>query len=380
MNIHTKKTNLRWSYCLALIMTVFTLSCSDDESVSGSGSVEIAGTPDGFVEEGDEAKFIIRYIGDAGVDVTVDYELEGLAGPVRGTVVIPNDDRQVELVIPMPDDKILERDTMDLTFSLIGADNGVTISDGSNQKVTSFKTIDDIKTINLTSDTDFAEDVNSEGDTVFIPITISSPLDGDVSVGYSLSGSATEGIDYKVLSPNPVLLKAGDQDTLLYVRILDDKLFEDNGKFTITLDNVVVEDGSDNETVLGNSTSTFTIIDDLKIIAFERRASDTLKIEKPGDYSLKVTLSKAMDFTVGAGFSFSDMDGITLKDAVIFNKGEVERSFPFTIEEEAFKTDPTFVTVSLSELGILVPDEMDDELQLSDVNNKVVLRLEKEDD
>ena len=91
--------------------------------------------------------------------------------------------------------------------------------------------------------------------TVTLPITVSNPNNSNVYFGYTLSGSATLGADYTVVSNNPVSVVASYSNSNIQVNIVDDNLVESPENIVITLNAV------SNCTIGNNISATITIID-----------------------------------------------------------------------------------------------------------------------
>ncbi len=89
------------------------------------------------------------------------------------------------------------------------------------------------KTLALEGDTATIAETD-EIDTVGIPLVIDNVVAGTTTISYTIDGTAVEGVDYELVSPNPIVLTADsdpETDYYIYVRLLPDTEQESETKY-----------------------------------------------------------------------------------------------------------------------------------------------------
>lgn len=111
-----------------------------------------------------------------------------------------------------------EGEFFDVFFDEIGT---YTISLEESDRVGSIEVDAISKVLSLDGDTLSIGDTNED---LFIPITFDAFAYGDVSISFTLSGSAVEGVDYEVLSSNPIMLDidSPEEGYGIYLKLLPD--------------------------------------------------------------------------------------------------------------------------------------------------------------
>lgn len=73
-----------------------------------------------------------------------------------------------------------------------------------------------------------------------IPVKVSLARKDDVTVAYEIvNNNVTEGVDYEILSPNPVTIAAGEYETFIEVEVINNEVFESESRnFTITITDI----------------------------------------------------------------------------------------------------------------------------------------------
>jgi hypothetical protein len=79
------------------------------------------------------------------------------------------------------------------------------------------------------------QDVQENGGSAVMTVQLSNPSDRDVTVPFTVSGTAVDGKNYRVVTPNPLVIKAGATSGVIAVALLDDKRYEDNKTIIVTL-------------------------------------------------------------------------------------------------------------------------------------------------
>jgi hypothetical protein len=202
---------------------------------------------------------------------------------------------------------------------------------------------------------------------------------GEVSVSYVLGGTAVEGVDYELLSDNPILLTADseDEDYFIYVRFFNDNVIDEIGNtvkyVTATITSVATE--IEEEVVLDEDdylTSGFGILDDR--IEVSIADTDTLNVTGPNIIQVQVVLSgePLEDVTVNyliSGVGVSDVTP-TGAGSITFAEGETSKVIYLQFSNAAFAADQ-FVALTLTGISTV-----DNEVELGEP--KKVFKIEIE--
>lgn len=378
-----KKILQPWLW-LAIVPLIF-VSCEDDESevIASSQTIALLSTSS-TIMEGGSADFSVIYLGTPDQqtsDITVNYEITGDPdGTYTGSVVIPAGEQSAEFSVTIPEDNMLDPDTTDVVFTLTGASGGFLINENTPQNTQDMILLEDTKNISVTNDTiSISEAFSMSGDTLFIPVNLSNSLDGEVTLGYTLTGSATPGADYMLLSDNPLVVPANSASAKIAIKILDDIITEDPARtLYIELDDIVLSDTDDEETSLleGNSNRViaYNIEDDVKSFGFDAAPTDTIVVSSPG--SVTTSISATGTLVNGTTLSFTNNlpTGVTLNastSTVGFSPAEASRTIEFNVAASAFTgTDVTgtYIISGINASG-------DQESVISGTNNTIVIKI-----
>jgi hypothetical protein len=79
--------------------------------------------------------------------------------------------------------------------------------------------------------------LENSADPLEIPVKVSLAQDEDVTVAYTIEeNGAIEGIDFEILSPNPITISAGEYETAIEIAVINNEVFETESRtFSITL-------------------------------------------------------------------------------------------------------------------------------------------------
>lgn len=218
-----------------------TVNITDDENVPANLVLNVAGNGDA-AEPGTNGRFTISLPNNitSSVDITANYTITGTATAgtdyiaLSGFVVIPAGEKSIDVTVTPNDDQTIEgSETIVMTITG-GAGTGLALTPGANS----------IATINLADDDNNLDIVvNTSTPTVAEPSTagvFTISLAGgktpatDVTVTYTISGTASAGNDYTTLSGSAVIL-AGESSVDVPLSVLDDILIEPTETVTITL-------------------------------------------------------------------------------------------------------------------------------------------------
>ena len=192
-------------------------------------------------------------------------------------------------------------------------------------------------------------------DTVEIPLTLSyegggTSLNGEVTVDYTLGGTAVAGEDYTLVSPDPLTVAAGTEEAAIRIVLLDDMLADEVRTLTATLNSVTAAGTTAGVSLPADSlrTYTLTIDSDQKLLSLTKPAADTLSsLTAAGTYTFVAMLSAATgeDVTVPYTVTGQGIEDLTGGE-VTFIAGQTESNIIIRITPEAFVTTQT-VSVTL---------------------------------
>jgi len=350
-----KQLKQSWlSTTMAFSVLLFS-ACNDDaESVTqitASNTVGLSSTSSMAVE-GDPAEFEVVYFGlpeNQNSNITVNYSVEGTGISFTGSVMIPSGEQTAAFNVVAPENDQISMDTVELTLTLTDASVG--IKDDPSFSMATFDLVDDIKTISIANDTvDISETFSITGDTLKVPINITNALDGQVTLNYTVAGSAVEGSDFDLLSSNPLILPAGTADTAIYIMITDDLMMETDERISLTFDNIVLANTSDTETTLAtgvaNRNIVFDISDDTKMLGFSVEPTDTIMVSSPGNYTVDLSVDNELSNELSVVLDDTGLPGgvsdNNTSNIVSFSPTENSRTVTFTVDASAFTgTDVT---------------------------------------
>ncbi len=192
-------------------------------------------------------------------DVTVTFTVAGTAAagdytltPASHTITIPQGQLHASIVVTPVDDAEDESDET-VILTLTQATNATL---GAN--VTNTLTITDDDTAGATPTVQVAEATSeaAESDgTVTVTVQLSSETDHEVSIPFSVGGTATSGTDYTTSTTSPLVIAAGETSGTVTINVVDDGAPESGETIVVTL-------GTPTGATLGTqSTQIITIVD-----------------------------------------------------------------------------------------------------------------------
>ncbi|MEO1051091.1 MAG: hypothetical protein AAFX87_10705 [Bacteroidota bacterium] len=373
------------------LLSVFSLlyfaSCESDESevIPSSNTIALLSAPASILEGG-TASFTVIYLGDPLTSATtVDFTVTGTGISLTGTATIPANEQQGTFDLMIPEDNTLEDEEIALTLTLTGASGGIEINENTPQNSAEFTLMEDVKNISVTNDTiSISETFGNAGDTLMIPINLSNALDSEISIDYTISGTAVPGTDYMLVSANPLVLDAGTASAGIYIRILDDMDVEATApQLIVTLDDITNADATDEETTLvegdANRVIAYNIQDDLKTIGFDRLPTDTIMVSSAGSFTVSVNVTG--NLLTGATIFLDDnlpngVDDDLTSDELSFTINESSRTITFTVDQGVFDgsgdINATYVFDGLDANG-------DNEVSESMTNNEIRIKIINQD-
>ncbi len=318
-------------YKLIFIIGLFTLAiaCSDsEEAVKRSNTLNIYGPTEVFIGDENTFEAPLFTLNDSR---TWNWNATG-AGPSASTG---------------------EGEFFDVSFNELGTST-VTLSEGGREGSIEVEAIS--KEVSLDGYDEY-EAEEADVKTVGIPILIDNFVVGETTIVYTVSGSAVEGVDYELVSSNPLVLTSDseEEEYFIYFDLPEDVTPEAFAKeIIVTLTSVTSE--IENEVVLSDSVELLagkiTIEDDLKEVAIKNIVDET--VSAPGIVAFEITLSSEssvnvdVNYTItGTGVSDATPDG---PNSVTFSPGETSKLIYVQFNSSAFNS-PQSVTITLNSLS-----------------------------
>ena len=233
--------------------TAINIIIDDDMAV-----VSIANTTDA-IESGTDGLFTVTLSLKSVSDTVISYAVSGTATPgtdytsLPGTLTIPAGDDTATITVSALDDIEIEGNES-VVVTLTSVTSGLAMLGPASADNTATNIIiddDAVVTIENTADT---EEAGAAG---LVSVRLSKSNSTDVTLSYSVSGTATPGTDYAVLSGS-VTIFAGDDTAIISVNAIDDTEIEGNESVLVTLTGVI----SGNAVLDTSISATNTIIDD----------------------------------------------------------------------------------------------------------------------
>ena len=280
------------------------------------------------------------------LDTTISYTLSGTATSgsdytlSNGTSTITAGTTSSTILIPIVDDTLKENDeTIIVTLSnpvnaILGTNTTYTytITDNDNSPIIQF-------TPTSSSGTESISSVN-------IPVLISTVSGADITVDFTLSGTAINGTDYN-LSNGTVTIPAGQTTANIVLPVLNDKLKKENTTVIFTLSNPT------NATLGTYTTYTYTISNDnsLPTIGFTTPDSTGLESVSPINIPVSIPVSYPNDITVDftlSGTAINGTDYNLSNGTVTIPAGQTTANIVLPVLNDKLKKENTTVIFTLS--------------------------------
>jgi hypothetical protein len=181
----------------------------------------------------DPGTFTISRTGSTTNALTVNYALGGTAGTgdyaaLPGSVVIPAGQISAPVTVTPIDDALSETtETVSLSLSpspayAVGSPGSAVVSITDNDPA--------VVSINATDD----EASEAGADTGAFTVTRTGPVSSSLTVNYTITGTATNGVDYVVISGS-VVIASGSSSGTITITPVDDAIEESNETVTLTV-------------------------------------------------------------------------------------------------------------------------------------------------
>jgi len=289
-------------------------------------------------------------------DISVPFSISGTATLTSDFVaptsplIIPAGDLSAEIVINITNDFIVEEDeTIIVTLG-----NPANASVGA-ESVSTTTIVDDDSELPLVTLSTLDETIAEDGGATTMIVTMSKVAEVDVSVPYSIAGSATgqvsptgEGVDYTIDPVSVVVIPAGETTAEISIASVDDLILETNETIVVRLD---APTGAQLGTAIRE---VITIVDDDQTPAPEVSftITDLIADESAGPLSVRVVLSSPSDkpitvpFTI-AGTASTGLDYIISTSPLTFQPGVTLANIALNIiDDELIENDET-VSIAL---------------------------------
>ena len=306
-------------------------------------------------------------------DITISYTVSGTATAgsdytaLSGTVVLPANTNAVQIPVAVSDDKTIEPDET-VIVTITGATTGspaVPVPVNAANSSATVSITDDDNNINISSTAINAEEGGANGKFTFeLPVGVTAA--NDITIDYTIQGSgvgiATEGGDYKNLSPHSIILPAGASKADLVVEAIDDNDIEGDEDLSIQLNSVSDATGV-LFTIGPNIGSGIDIVDNDNRLSISRATNGTepggagndaaFRISLPGaltftqDILVKYTIDNISTATGGPGAAF-DYDNTTLTGDIILPAGSNSVLLPVKVNDDKIIEATETVSISLT--------------------------------
>lgn len=233
-----------------------TVTILDNDTAAPKVSI-VAAVPVTVENSATPAVLRVSRAGSTTAALTVNYAVSGTATAggdyttLPGSVVIPAGASSVDVPVASVNDSASEtNETVIVTLST----NAAYVIEASPLNVATATIVDDdLQILTVTASDAIATEGASPADNGTFLVTRSGDASQDLTLYYSLAGSALQGVDYVIL-PGSVTIPAGQTSAAVTIVPIDDGLLEDDQTVTILLGSL-----GTNYKLGNNATSTLTI-------------------------------------------------------------------------------------------------------------------------
>lgn len=319
-----------------------TVLLQDDD---GAPSVGFSVPKQDVSENAGEFRVPLQLFALSGLDVTVPFTVSGTAlDPADYTVTaspvtIPAGATSVDIVITLVDDALDEApETVEV---VLGTPTNADLA----SITTNVTTIVDQDPAPLVAFTVPAQTVDEAGGPQSATVRLSAVSAQEVQVPLVFTGTAEDGADYSV-TPNAVVIPAGQVDANISINVLDDTLFEGNETLEIAFGTLVnAMPGTVNR-------HTVTITDDEATPSVSFTSTAQSSDESAGQVNVEVRLSAAagLDVTVPfmvVGTASAPADYTIAASPLVIPAGDISTTIPVTLVDDGLAEMNETVRISL---------------------------------
>jgi hypothetical protein len=324
-----------------------TVTLEDDDTL-GTPTVNVVASDATANESGDTGVFTFTRNGSLSNPLTITYTATGTATggtdyqTLSGSVVIPADQASATVDVTPIDDAQQEGNE---TVIVQIADGGANYAIGDDGSATVTLTDDEqapVPQVNIVAND---PDALESGNTGTYTVTRTGSTDGDLTVNFTIAGSATNGVDYQNI-PASVTIASGESTATLTIAPIDDALVEGSETVLITLN------PSDDYSIGSDDDATVTIADDDQSQVVTLNVTDAQATEGGGSGAITVSRTGSVqdDLVVQLSVSGSAANGVdydTIPATVTIPGGSTSVTISVTpINDAAVEGDET-VTLTL---------------------------------
>ncbi|WP_158563336.1 Calx-beta domain-containing protein [Chitinophaga silvatica] len=356
----------KFNYAADAVLHTATVTIADDDDITTNKVISIEKTKDA-AEPNQDGEFTISLPGNVTSvdDITINYTITGTAVngedyTISASATILAGKNKVVVPVHVLDDKIIEDDeTVVLTLNNASAIHftGFTINPAKNTATVTIADDDandsNNKLLSIKKIKDAAEPADNGTFRISLPAGITASE--DITVQYTVAGTAENGIDYQELTGS-IIIPAGRTDVDLPVEVLDDNIIEENETVIVTL--------------TGGSTSKFTfapsptasnatvvIVDDENTVANRiisvTKGSDAGEPDVNGSFifSLPSGLIASSPITINysiGGTATPGADYQTLSGSVVIPAGQPRIVVPVTVIDDQILEETETVSASIT--------------------------------
>ncbi|KAA2240329.1 T9SS type B sorting domain-containing protein [Chitinophaga agrisoli] len=317
-----------------------TVNIADDDDNAANRTLAVTKTADA-AEPAANGNFDISL--PAGItaseDITVNYTVNGTATAgtdytaFSGTAMITAGQHSVSIPLAVTDDNIIEP-LETVTLTLTGGTSASFTFTGTGNATANIADNEINLALSVTKGTDAAEPATNGSFNISLPAGITSSE--NITVNYTISGTATAGTDYSTLSGS-VVIPAGQNSVNLPLTVTDDNLIEGNETVILAISSVTAPGLT--FTTGPNNTAALNITDDDNInleLAAGANQPNAAEPSTTGAFSISLASAKipqediTVTYTV-AGTATAGTDYNTLSGTVVIPAGQNTVTVPVNI-------------------------------------------------
>ena len=193
-----------------------------------------------------------------------------------------------------------------------------------------------------------AQEVQENGGSAVVTVNLSNLSGKDVTVPFTISGTAVDGKNYRVMTPNPLFIKAGATTAGITLALIDNNLYEDNKTIIVTLGTPVNAASGEHQV----HTVIVTDNDPAPVVSFVLKESQGDEGTSPAkiDVSLSAASGKPaiVAYAATGGTAVSGRDYTLKNGTLVFEPGETVKSIDIRIIHNNLYEDSRTLEVTLS--------------------------------
>ena len=191
------------------------------------------------------------------------------------------------------------------------------------------------------------QEVKENGGSAVATVQLSAESGKDVTVPFTISGTAVDGKNYRVMTPSPLTIKAGTTTGEITLAAMDNNLYEDNKTIIVTMGTPV------NATLGAQTTHTETVVEDDPPPSIDFLLKDSRGKEGKGPAKIEVSLNHVsgrratVEYAVTGGTAVNDKNYILRSGTLVFKAGEKVKRIEIAIIDDKLYDDNKTIEVML---------------------------------